>query len=225
MQAEKPYVIVVGVDYSPQGELALERAFEIATERKNAEVHIVHVLQTVALMVPVEASVGPVADGSVLQNASEQLRKYADERLQAFRARAAAEGRQGMLFERAVSHVRLDAPAYEIAQLASDLEADLVIVGTHGRRGAARLLVGSVAENVVRLAPCPVLVVRPKSVETQVPKIEPPCPRCVEARRESGGKELWCEQHRERHGRRHTYHYFDRLSADTNFPLLIHDRR
>ncbi|MFO7181794.1 MAG: universal stress protein, partial [Pseudomonadota bacterium] len=86
MQAEKPYVIVVGVDYSPQGELALERAFEIATERKNAEVHIVHVLQTVALMVPVEASVGPVADGSVLQNASEQLRKYADERLQAFRA-------------------------------------------------------------------------------------------------------------------------------------------
>jgi nucleotide-binding universal stress UspA family protein len=48
-----------------------------------------------------------------------------------------------------------------IAQLASDIEADLVVVGTHGHRGLERLLLGSVAENVVRLAPCPVLVVRP----------------------------------------------------------------
>ena len=59
----------------------------------------------------------------------------------------------------------LDTPAFEIAQLATDLEADLVIVGTHGRRALSRLVLGSVAEVAVRLAPCPVLVMRPKAIE------------------------------------------------------------
>jgi hypothetical protein len=120
--------------------------------------------------------------------------------------------------------LRLESPAHEIAQLASDLEADLVVVGTHGRRGASRLLLGSVAEGVVRLAPCAVLVVRPKAPpDVEAPKIEPPCPRCLEARRASGGKELWCEQHQQRHGRRHTYHSVDRVGAETNFPLVFRE--
>lgn len=214
----KPYVIVVGVDYSNIGELALTRAFELATEKQNAEVHIVYVLQTFGALAPVELNVGTSGpDPSLLARASEQLRQYADQALQAFKAKAGEK----RLFERAVSHLRLESPAHEIAQLASDLEADLVIVGTHGRRGASRLLLGSVAEGVVRLAPCPVLVVRPKVVPEEGPRIEPPCPRCVETRKATGNRELWCEQHRERHGRRHSYHSVDRVGAETNFPLVV----
>jgi hypothetical protein len=44
----------------------------------------------------------------------------------------------------------------------------------------------------------------------------------VETRRSSQGAEFWCEQHRERHGRRHTYHQGDRTSSDSNFPLVVH---
>jgi hypothetical protein len=119
-------------------------------------------------------------------------------------------------------HLRLDAPATEIAQMAADLEADMVVVGTHGRRGIARLLLGSVAEAVVRLAPCPVLVVRPKALPEPGPQIEPPCPQCVETRTASAGAEFWCERHRERHGQRHTYSQRDRVGAETEMPLTFH---
>ena len=118
----------------------------------------------------------------------------------------------GASFAKVVTHVRVDAKAQEIAQLASDLEAELVVIGTHGRRGMSRVLMGSVAEACVRLAPCPVLVVRPKRPTPLVPVIEPPCPACVNARLETKGATLWCEQHRERHGRRHTYNFVDRTN-------------
>lgn len=51
-------------------------------------------------------------------------------------------------------------PAAEIVQLAKNEGADLIVLGTHGRTGLARMLMGSVAEQVVRRAPCPVLTVK-----------------------------------------------------------------
>jgi nucleotide-binding universal stress UspA family protein len=51
-------------------------------------------------------------------------------------------------------------PAHEIATCARDQGASLIVISTHGRTGLRHVLVGSVAENVVRYAPCPVLVVR-----------------------------------------------------------------
>jgi len=56
-------------------------------------------------------------------------------------------------------------PAHEIAVCARELEADLIVISTHGRTGLRHVLVGSVAENVVRYAPCPVLVVREQEHE------------------------------------------------------------
>ena len=59
-------------------------------------------------------------------------------------------------------------PAKDIVRLATEVQADLIVLGTHGRRGMSHLLVGSVAERVVRTAPCPVLTVRraePEGVE------------------------------------------------------------
>ena len=51
-------------------------------------------------------------------------------------------------------------PFYEIVKLAKESEMDLIVIGTHGRTGLAHMLLGSVAEKVVRKAPCPVLTVR-----------------------------------------------------------------
>jgi nucleotide-binding universal stress UspA family protein len=54
-----------------------------------------------------------------------------------------------------------DAPADEIVKYAGSEHIDLIVMGTHGRKGVAHFFVGSVAEHVVRSAPCPVLTMRP----------------------------------------------------------------
>ena len=219
---EKPYLIVVGVDYSPASDLALEQAFEFATMRANAEVHIVNVARLYGNQALIDAPADPGFSAVSLAEAHAQLGAYVERRKQAYAAHQSQVGSSRL--QRVVSHLRLEAPAEEIAQVAADLEADLVIVGTHGRRGLSRLLLGSVAEAVVRLAPCPVFVVRSKALPAEAaPQIEPPCPRCVETRRATGGKAYWCEQHRERHGQRHTYHQRDRVGADTEMPLVFHN--
>jgi len=56
--------------------------------------------------------------------------------------------------------VRVGHPAETILQVARDLRADMIVIGSHGRSGLGRVLLGSVAESVVRQASCPVLVVR-----------------------------------------------------------------
>jgi nucleotide-binding universal stress UspA family protein len=225
----KPYVIVVGVDYSDISDLALNRAFELASQRPRAEVHIVNVVRTYGGNSYLELR-GTLAVIS-LDEASDRLRAHVEQKLDEYAKLVVEQSKNGRdarapIFERAVTHVCVDSPAEEIAQLASDLEADLVVVGTHGYRGMRRLLLGSVAESVVRLSPAPVLVVRPKQLDTEnIPQIQPPCPRCVETRRASAGKELWCEQHNQRHGRRHTYFQIDRNSSShENMPLFVRER-
>jgi nucleotide-binding universal stress UspA family protein len=67
-------------------------------------------------------------------------------------------------------------PAGEILDLARESGCDLIVMGTHGRTGLGRLLLGSVAEQVVRKAPCPVL-----TVKAPFPQVEPPRPADAEA--------------------------------------------
>ena len=126
--------------------------------------------------------------------------------------RPGEEKRMVVLLDESQYDAWLDAPAEEIAQLASDLEASLVVIGTHGRRGVRRLLLGSVAEGVVRLSPCATLVIRPPEAGP-VAQIEPPCPECARVRQETKGEDLWCPRHHEHHGRRHVYHYIGRMSG------------
>lgn len=209
MTSPKISRIVVGYDYSPIADLALERAFELGSNEAPTEIHVVTVIMLGeaafggAPGIPVQPTISVESSHEVLEI---RTKKLAED----------WKKRTGKSFERLITHVRSESPATEIAQLAADLEAKLIVVGTHGRRGVRRFLLGSVAEGVVRLAPCEVLVVRPRDSEAEVPKIEPPCPRCVEERKASGGKEYWCEQHREKHGQRHTYHYVSRLNRDGN---------
>lgn len=215
---QKPYVIVVGVDYSDTGELAFKKALELAVQHSLSEVHVLNVMPLNLPLLAPELEITKKPATAAIDEAAQRIAAHAEQRVAEFRASRANDSALAGL--RVVPHLRTDSPAFEVAQLAADLEADLVVVGTHGRRALARMLVGSVAELTVRLAPCPVLVVRPKARPAPIPAIEPPCPRCLETRAATDGKEFWCEQHRERHGQRHTYHQGDRASAETNLPLI-----
>jgi len=64
-------------------------------------------------------------------------------------------------------------PVREILRVAGEIYADLIVMGTHGRTGLPRLLMGSVAEQVLREAPCPVLTVRTPLVEATAPLVVP----------------------------------------------------
>jgi nucleotide-binding universal stress UspA family protein len=212
--SKQPTVVVVGVDYSETGDLAFDRAIQLCQTEPNSALHVVNVAPR---LVATDLGHAPMLDPRTSHAEVEaRLRDYVQQKV------VELAGRNRSVPARIEVHVRWQAPGEEIARLAADLEADLVVVGTRGRRGLRRVMMGSVAELVVRLAPCPVLVVRPKGVLQAIPAIEPPCPECLKTRAASAGATFWCEQHSEHHGPRHTYHGRDRISADGTMPLLFH---
>ena len=143
-------VIVVGVDFSPSSERALEEAFQLAMAR-DASIHLAHVASGTATDLVLDMLDGERRVG--FDEAERHLAGYG-------RSRAAAAGVPSGSIH---AHVRLGSPAHELVELAKLLDADLVVVGTHGRTALGRLLMGSVAEAAVKKARCPVLVVREKN--------------------------------------------------------------
>lgn len=103
-------------------------------------------------------------------------------------------------------HVSTGTPWRAIAQVAANLRADLLVVGTHDRHGFQRAVLGSVASAVVERAPCPVYVARPVDYSAAEPEIEPPCPECVAMQFETRGAKLWCARHAERHVHGHLHY-------------------
>jgi universal stress protein A len=112
--------------------------------RAGGHVTVLHCLEPMVVLASAEAPNMLVAPTDDMESAAEQhLRKAAH-----------AAGLDGARFM-----VEVASPADRILELARDEMVDLIVVATHGRRGAARLLLGSVAEEVMRDAPCNVLVV------------------------------------------------------------------
>jgi nucleotide-binding universal stress UspA family protein len=194
------YVAVVGIDFSDMSNKALDQALEV-TSLRGGEVHVVYVESDL----PLDPMFGDASKAvTATEEAVEAVRVRAAERL------GVVLKQQGKLnVKRIVAHVRTGSAADEIAQLAADLDADLVVVGSHGRRGVSRLVLGSVADKVSRLARCPVWIIRPKAHDAseRVPEIEPTCPDCLKRRAETGGAELWCTRHSEHHIRAHGFRY------------------
>jgi nucleotide-binding universal stress UspA family protein len=212
----KPYILLVGVDFSELADRALQEAFAQASQRAESEVHVVSVLPVASEDPGYAISVYAALDEKpLLETAIQRLRTHVEVELETFRTAHP----DAQLAFRVVSHVLIDTAAHGIVELGSVLGADLIVIGTHNPKGLKRLLLGSVAEETVRTARCPVLVI-PAPPEPEV-KIEPPCAECVRTRATSLGKEFWCAQHSERHGRRHTYHQSDRSGRDSNFPLVF----
>jgi len=214
----KPYILLVGVDFSELADRALYEAFAQASQRENSQVHVLSVLPLTGEDPHYALSVyGTLDEKPILAAVLQKLRAHVEAQL----ARFGVTHPGVQLNFRVVSHAIVDAADHAIVQLAAQLAADLIVIGTHNRKGLERLLLGSVAEGTVRHAPCPVLVIPAPPVPEAKVELAPACPECVRARSESAGQEFWCEQHRERHGRRHTYHQSDRSGSDSNFPLVF----
>ena len=211
--------VVVGIDFSEVGDLALDAALGIAADG-GGHLHAVHVVAPFALPVGTEftGTAGVEVMTIRLEEVSERLRRHVEARA----SHLALERPLGI--GKLMTHIRVARAAEGISAVAAEVDADLVVVGTSGRRGVSRLLLGSVAEMTTRLAQCPVLVVRPKQHEPsaeRVPKIEPPCPLCVEMRITSQGQRTWCDQHSEHHGPPHHYHHADRMDTEASMPLVF----
>jgi nucleotide-binding universal stress UspA family protein len=141
--------ILCPTDFSEFAERALRRAVSLA-RWFDAQVTALHVIQPA----PWRASGAGWASGIVApQDLPGRVREEAAKELE---RRAAASRGEGIALEARLGEG--DA-AREIQAVADALPADLVVMGTHGRGGFERLLLGSVTEKVLRLAPCPVLVV------------------------------------------------------------------
>jgi len=142
-----PKRIVLATDFSPYAEAALRWADAVSQAFK-AELIIIHALDLtlggLAGLTP-EIAAFPVADQLV-----DQLREEAKTEM----------GRLAKRFPRARTIIRDGSPRTTILQAASEIGADLIVVGTHGRTGLARMLIGSVAEHIVRHSRGPVLTVR-----------------------------------------------------------------
>jgi universal stress protein A len=143
--------ILVPTDFSDCATPAVRYAAELA-DKFAAELILLHVVPDTVLALPdaVMPTPAPVADLNALTDAGKQglANLIAAEKLESRHPRP---------------EVRIGSPAAEIVAAATDLHADLVCIGTHGRGGLARVIMGSVAELVLRQAPCPVLTVRPKA--------------------------------------------------------------
>jgi nucleotide-binding universal stress UspA family protein len=140
-------VILHPTDFSPRSDAAFQLACSLARDA-GARLIVLHVLQVPLLIASGVAMAPPLPP--LLP--SEEDRRAAREQLQRVRPPDPAI---------AVEH-RLEAgdPAPGILQVAGEVGCDLIVLGTHGRAGVARLLMGSVAEKVVRGASCPVLTVK-----------------------------------------------------------------
>lgn len=141
-----PKNILVPVDFSEYAEHALDYAVALAA-RLDAKVHLLHVIGIPAFGVPeLGLAMSATMMESMLKDSTAALDKLASAR------RAKAPIGEVMM--------RTGDARDVIVHTCDEVNADLIVMGTHGRRGVSRALLGSVAESVVRTAPCPVLTIR-----------------------------------------------------------------
>ena len=140
--------ILCAVDFSDPAKLALQAAADLA-KQFDASLTIFHVFQIPVYPLP-EGVLAPT------QQEVQALFEQIDEALAGWRKEALERGAPR------VEILSRDGVAWrEICARAGEEKSDLIVVGTHGRTGIRHALLGSVAERVVRHAPCPVLAVRP----------------------------------------------------------------
>ena len=144
--------ILIAVDGSETSNKALSAALEMASYSGGRSVlRLIHVLDQTAYLV------GSDSLGSLVNAMREAGQKILAEGLAI--VQSAGVQAETVLVHRLGAHL-----AETVSADAREWDASLVVVGTHGRRGVGRMLLGSGAEQIIRLAPCPVLVIR--SAET-----------------------------------------------------------
>ncbi len=135
--------ILCPLDFDANSPGALEYAGKIAQET-GGKIYLLHVVPWTVAAVPIDAS---EVLAELKQAATTRLRQLAKEKL------------DGRVVSEIVVTVASD-PGAEVVRIAKELKADAIIMATHGRKGLSHLVLGSVAERVVRESSCPVLTVR-----------------------------------------------------------------
>jgi len=134
--------ILAPTDFSEYSTEAIGYACALA-DKFDSELHLLHVLEVHASSTPV------FAGGMALTPRVRESREAAEKALQ-----QVAPGREAV-------RTTVEGPAFlGIIRYAKENDIDLIVMGTHGRSGLAHVIIGSVAERVVRKAPCPVMTVR-----------------------------------------------------------------
>jgi nucleotide-binding universal stress UspA family protein len=140
--------ILHATDFSTASTPAFAKALALARQER-AELRLVHVMTPPAMFLE-----DSYLSARTFRELQSRARRAVEDRLARLLARAKRAG------VRAGADVREGLPADEILRAARRRRADLIVVGTHGRSGFARAVLGSVAARVVTLARCPVLTVR-----------------------------------------------------------------
>ncbi|HEY4012862.1 MAG TPA: universal stress protein [Polyangiaceae bacterium] len=196
-----PFVIVVGqsIQDPDSSGFALDQAVRIAARIPGSHLHLIEVLA---------ADAGP----EHVKESAGVLERYAS-------AKSNELGGSAQL-DLGV-HVRRGDVAREIAQLAHEVSADMIVLGTHRRPHLKDLFGGTTAEHVMASAPCPVFMAGPKPPPeaSHVIVIEPACPDCLATRAASGGQQWWCARHSEPHH----LHALHRYSYQSELPFEVHD--
>lgn len=142
--------ILVPIDGSPTSRKGLEEAIRLA-KLTGGQLRLIHVVDELSLAAGMGAYAGPI------EGWADELRDAGQKLLDEASAAAQAAG----VAHDAVVHDNIGAPVTDVVlHEAQSWPADVIVIGTHGRRGVGRMLLGSSAETIVRAAPVPVLLVR-----------------------------------------------------------------
>ncbi len=148
--------ILLPTDFSSYSSAATKYACELAA-KFGAELHVLHTLETHL------ASTPGFAMGLALPQYINESKAAAEQALAAVLDPKWSAGRT------VIQNIVEGSPKVEILNYARKHNIDLIVLATHGRTGLAHVLMGSVAETVVRTAPCPVLTVRPEGHQFVMP--------------------------------------------------------
>ena len=141
MSGFHPSNIIVPIDFSDLAISALDKAIEIAGDQ--GKIHALHVLPDMGVVDPV-ALYENISDQSRIESIEQVIReRFSDPK-----------------YSKLIIHASVGDPGHETAELAKNVKADLIVISSHGHGFLKHLLLGSVAERIVRLAHCPVLVMR-----------------------------------------------------------------
>ena len=190
------FTVLVAHDFSEGSGYAFEQAARVARRVPGADIHVVHVMA------------GDATDAEA-KRVSDDLLLYLEDKVRVL----------GGLEDHAVGvHVRCGSAPHEIAELAKDVSADVIVVGVKKGPHLKQILLGSVTDDIMAATRCPVLVAGPvPRMNDTDPTIDPPCMECFLTRRDSEGRQWWCARHSEHHAKAHSY------SFHREVPLRTHD--
>lgn len=149
--------ILFATDFSPYADEARQYACELA-DRFHAELHVLSVIDDIYLAVP-DFGMG-LAFPAFVENLPARREKMELETMKLLSDQMSSDFEKN---NRVVIATRFGSPFLEIIRYAREHFIDMIVMGTHGRTGLKHMVIGSIAEKVVRKAGCPVLTIRPSA--------------------------------------------------------------